>query len=78
LSEQPEGQVRKTFSQRLANGFFYALTSLLCRIEGSQISRVPPRGPLILVSNHVNVLEIPVLYTRLWPRPISGFFRERP
>jgi len=74
LSEQPEGQVRKTLSQRIANGFFYALTSLLCRIEGSQLSRVPSRGPLILVSNHVNVLEIPVLYTRLWPRPISGFF----
>ena len=50
------------------------LTSLLCRIEGESLSRVPGSGPLILVTNHVNILEVPVLYTRLQPRPISGFF----
>jgi 1-acyl-sn-glycerol-3-phosphate acyltransferase len=50
------------------------LTSILCRIEASELSRVPERGPLILITNHVNILEIPILYTRLQPRPISGFF----
>ncbi|MEJ2011925.1 MAG: lysophospholipid acyltransferase family protein [Anaerolineales bacterium] len=50
------------------------LTSILCRIDASDLSRVPERGPLILVTNHVNILEIPILYTRLQPRPVSGFF----
>ena len=50
------------------------MTTLLCRIESGSLSRVPKSGPLILVTNHVNILEIPVLYTRLQPRPISGFF----
>ena len=31
-----------------------------------------PRGPLILVTNHVNILEIPIIYTRLQPRPVHG------
>ena len=34
---------------------------------------MPDRGPLIIVSNHVNFLELPVLYTRLLPRPMVGF-----
>jgi 1-acyl-sn-glycerol-3-phosphate acyltransferase len=50
------------------------LTSILCRIDANELQRVPGRGPLILVTNHVNILEIPILYTRLQPRPISGFF----
>lgn len=54
--------------------FFWLLTSIMCRIDDRQVSQIPARGPWILVTNHVNVLEIPVLYTRLRPRPISGFF----
>lgn len=50
------------------------MTAILCRVEAESLARVPGSGPLILVTNHVNILEIPVLYTRLQPRPISGFF----
>jgi 1-acyl-sn-glycerol-3-phosphate acyltransferase len=46
---------------------------VLCRVDDAQLARVPARGPLILVSNHVNFLEIPVLYTHLQPRPLTGF-----
>ena len=50
------------------------LTSILCRIDSAELNKVPAHGPLILITNHVNILEIPVLYTRLQPRPISGYF----
>lgn len=49
------------------------LTSLICRIDDRALNRIPQRGPLILVTNHINVLEIPVIYTRLQPRPVTGF-----
>ncbi len=49
------------------------LTGLLCRIDDAQLARVPNQGPLILVANHVNILEMPILYTRLQPRPLTGF-----
>jgi 1-acyl-sn-glycerol-3-phosphate acyltransferase len=54
--------------------FFWMLTTVLCKIDDRQVEMIPDSGPWILVTNHVNVLEIPVMYTRLRPRPISGFF----
>ena len=51
---------------------FRGLTNLLFRIDDEQLARVPERGPLIIVANHVHILEIPLLYARLQPRPITG------
>ena len=66
-----------SLSQTLVLKFLDILTSTICRINDAQLERVPARGPLILITNHVNVLEIPVLYSRLQPRPISGFFAAK-
>jgi 1-acyl-sn-glycerol-3-phosphate acyltransferase len=49
------------------------LTRVLCRVEDAQLARVPSRGPLILVANHINFIEVPLLYTHLQPRPLTGF-----
>jgi 1-acyl-sn-glycerol-3-phosphate acyltransferase len=48
------------------------LTSLICRIDDAQLARVPDQGPLIIAANHVNIIEIPIIYARLQPRPVSG------
>jgi 1-acyl-sn-glycerol-3-phosphate acyltransferase len=52
--------------------FLKALTGLMFRVEAAQLARVPKRGPLIIVANHVHVPEIPTLYTRLLPRNVHG------
>jgi 1-acyl-sn-glycerol-3-phosphate acyltransferase len=62
-----------TLAHRIIIAAFKGLTSLLCRIDDAQLARVPDRGPLILVGNHVNIVEIPILYTRLQPRLVTGF-----
>jgi 1-acyl-sn-glycerol-3-phosphate acyltransferase len=49
-----------------------AISSLICRIDAVEAERVPPHGPLIIFTNHVNVLEIPILFTRLQPRKMHG------
>ena len=49
-----------------------SLTSLICRIDDAQLARVPDQGPLIIATNHVNIIEIPIIYTRLQPRSVSG------
>jgi 1-acyl-sn-glycerol-3-phosphate acyltransferase len=54
-------------------GAIKVLVSVLCRVDGSQLARVPDRGPLIIVTNHVNFLDVPVLYIHLQPRPLAGF-----
>jgi 1-acyl-sn-glycerol-3-phosphate acyltransferase len=42
-------------------------------VDATQLRKVPNRGPLIAVANHINFLEVPLLYTYLQPRPLTGF-----
>ena len=51
------------------------LTHILCRIDASELSQVPAQGPLLLVINHVNFLDAPIIYTHLQPRPLTGFVK---
>ena len=66
-----------TIANSLMVWTFKSITSLICRIDDEQLARVPERGPLILVGNHVNLIEIPILYTRLQPRPLTGLVLAR-
>ncbi len=49
------------------------ITGLLCQVEQDQLQKIPSRGPLILVCNHINFLETPLIFTHLLPRPVTGF-----
>jgi 1-acyl-sn-glycerol-3-phosphate acyltransferase len=53
-----------------------SLTRLLCRVDAQALHSIPQQGPLILVCNHINALEVPVVFPRLHPRPISGFAKS--
>jgi len=46
---------------------------MACRVDDHELSRVPARGPLLLVCNHVNFLEVPLVMSHLQPRPVTGF-----
>jgi 1-acyl-sn-glycerol-3-phosphate acyltransferase len=52
--------------------FLKALTGLMFRVDASELANVPKCGPLIIVTNHVHIPEIPTLYTRLLPRQLHG------
>lgn len=42
----------------------------LFRVDAQGVEEVPDRGPLILVSNHIHALELPVLRVLLRPRVV--------
>jgi 1-acyl-sn-glycerol-3-phosphate acyltransferase len=42
-------------------------------MDAAQLARVPAHGPLIVISNHINFLDVPVIYTRLEPRAVTCF-----
>jgi 1-acyl-sn-glycerol-3-phosphate acyltransferase len=52
--------------------FLRTLTALMFRVDATQLAKVPKGGPLIIVTNHVHIPEIPALYTRLLPRKVHG------
>ena len=57
---------------RLADAAICGLIRILCEVDDEQVAKVPMRGPLILIANHVNFLEAPVLHCRLRPRRVIG------
>lgn len=61
-----------TFTGLVVNSALRGITRIICRVNDRDLARVPARGPLILVSNHINFLEVPLIYTHLLPRPITG------
>ena len=61
-----------SLSHRFVVGLFKGLTGLMCRIDDEQLDHIPRQGPLIIYSNHVNILEIPIIYTHLQPRKVHG------
>jgi 1-acyl-sn-glycerol-3-phosphate acyltransferase len=64
-----------SFGRRLAISIIKGIFYVLCRVDDAQLERVPSKGPLILVTNHVNFLEVPVLLAHLSPRPISALVK---
>ncbi|MBE0411701.1 MAG: 1-acyl-sn-glycerol-3-phosphate acyltransferase, partial [Anaerolineales bacterium] len=48
-----------TLTAWAVNNTIKGLTRLACRIESEALKQVPQSGPLILVCNHVNFLEVP-------------------
>jgi 1-acyl-sn-glycerol-3-phosphate acyltransferase len=56
----------------ITGGFLKALTGCMFRVDASNLVKVPRDGPLIIVTNHVHIPEIPTLYTRLLPRKVHG------
>jgi len=47
-------------------------TSLMCRIDAPDLQKIPRQGPLIVYSNHIGQIEVPLMYTHLQPRPLTG------
>ncbi len=65
--------MRQKLLQRIVAFVIRQGTLILCRIERAPLGQVPKHGPLILVTNHIGSLEVPLLFVHLQPRPIFGF-----
>jgi len=64
-----------TLASRMVNSSIKNITRILCRVDDAQLARVPERGPLILVANHINFLEIPLVLSHLQPRRVTGLVK---
>jgi 1-acyl-sn-glycerol-3-phosphate acyltransferase len=58
--------------QTFVSGLIWTGTNISCRIDAMDLGRVPARGPLILATNHINSLEVPLLLSQLYPRRMIG------
>jgi len=51
------------------------ILGLMCRIDDDQLKRVPEKGPLIMVVNHINIIDAPMLLARLYPRQVTAMVK---
>jgi 1-acyl-sn-glycerol-3-phosphate acyltransferase len=65
-----------TRNERFVNAIFYRLFHTFVRVDTDELEQIPTEGPLILLTNHINFLEGPIVYTDLQhrqPRNLTGF-----
>jgi len=60
----------------LVNHIIKFLLGLFLKIDDQELEQVPQQGPLVVVANHVNFLDAPVLITHLHPRPTTGLVKK--
>ncbi len=58
-------------SKQVVTSAVRGITRTLCHVHDAELTKVPQTGPFILTTNHVNFLEVPVLYSHLQPRRIT-------
>jgi 1-acyl-sn-glycerol-3-phosphate acyltransferase len=49
------------------------LIRMAVKVEDRELQAIPLRGPVIIVANHINFLEAPLLFSHLYPRPLTGW-----
>ena len=52
------------------------LLGLACKVDASELRKVPGRGPLIIVTNHINFLEVPLIMAHILPRDAIGIVKQ--
>lgn len=69
-------KVKMGLTGRLVTIGIKALLHVLCRIRLENIDSIPQEGPLIVAVNHINFLEVPLIYTHLYPRASSSLVKS--
>lgn len=66
----------KAFLTWLVNTIIKFILHILLKLDTTALKQVPKNGPFIIVGNHINFLDVPVLITHLVPRPLTGFAKR--
>lgn len=61
---------------KLVTGIIKGVIDTSCRIDDRELEKIPYKGPALIIMNHTNFLEVPLVYIHLMPRPISGLAKE--
>ena len=63
---------------KIMNEFLRFVFQIVCRINPKDFKKVPVDGPLILVGNHINFLEVPVFLPHIDHPNVIGIAKEKP
>ena len=65
-----------TLASRIISPLIKGIFRIICKVDSGEICKVPMKGPLIVVLNHINFVEVPLLYTHLFPRNMASIVKK--
>jgi 1-acyl-sn-glycerol-3-phosphate acyltransferase len=65
--------IMKRLIHWIVNFVIRAYTQVTCRIDAPDLHKVPMHGPLIVIANHTGQIEVPMLFSHLQPRRLTGW-----
>lgn len=65
-----------TLKARILTAAVRGILRIICKIDGSELENIPAKGPLLIIVNHINFLEVPIISTRLLPREFFGLTKQ--
>ena len=51
------------------------ILGVICRVDAAELRGLPKKGPAIVVTNHINFLEVPLIYTHMMPRRLTALVK---
>jgi len=65
-----------TLSARFLTAVVRGILRIICKVDGNELNNIPENGPLLIIVNHINFLEVPIISTRLLPREFYGLTKQ--
>lgn len=63
-------------NKQLVNWFVRRVFQVVCRVDVEQAKKIPLVGPCIVIGNHINFLEVPVVLSHLDNPNITGLAKK--
>ena len=64
--------LEKTLGKSIINPLITAIASLISKMDAQELKKIPYEGPMLVVVNHVNFLDAPLLAPRIYPRQFTA------
>jgi 1-acyl-sn-glycerol-3-phosphate acyltransferase len=68
--------VEMTLTAKAVTAVIKFLLRTTCRVNDAEMKKLPAEGPYIVIINHINFLEVPMIMTHLLPRPAHGLVKK--
>ena len=64
------------FSGRITAIIIHVILRKICKVDSKELKKIPLKGPYIVAINHINFLEVPMIFTHLLPRKVVGIVKK--